>query len=54
MPSSFKEETMSIQVTKPVFAITDLLDPGREYCVGIAANTGAGTGMFSYNLITCE
>ena len=49
-----KEETMSIQVTKPVCAITDLLDPGREYCVGIAANTGAGTGMFSYNLITCE
>ena len=49
-----KEETMSIQVTQPVFAITDLLDPGREYCVGIAANTGAGTGMFSYDLITCE
>ena len=43
-----KEEIMSIQ---PIWAITDMLDPGQEYCVGVAVKTGAGTGMFSYEII---
>ena len=39
--------------TEPQFVITDL-DPGLQYCVGVAAKTGAGLGDFSYSLIPCK
>ena len=52
--STNREEKMSVQVTQPTLAITDMLDPGQQYCVGIAANTGAGTGIFSYEIIPCK
>ena len=37
-----------------VFSLTDLLDPRYEYCVGVAAVTGAGTGAFSYKSLSCR
>ena len=44
---------VSFKGIEPQFVITDL-DPGLQYCVGVAAKTGAGRGDFSYSLISCK
>ena len=44
---------VSFKGIEPQFVITDL-DPGLQYCVGVAAKTGAGHGDFSYSLIPCK
>ena len=44
---------VSFKGIEPQFVITDL-DPGLQYCVGVAAKTGAGRGDFSYSLIPCK
>ena len=35
-----------------LFTITDL-DPGLQYCVGVAAKTSAGVGVFTFIVIPC-
>ena len=44
---------VSFKGIEPQFVITDL-DPGLQYCVGVAAKTGAGRGDFSYSLMPCK
>ena len=48
------ENRSSVPALSPVFSLTDLLDPRHEYCVGVAAVTGAGTGVFSYKSVSCQ
>ena len=48
-----KQSLVSVVKREPVFSITNL-DPRREYCVGIAAKTGAGIGKFSFEAVSCE
>ena len=43
--------TMSVHQERHV--ITDL-DPGLQYCVGVAAKTSAGIGPFNQALIPCR
>ena len=45
---------VSVEAIQPVFSLTDLLDPRLEYCIGIAARTGAGIGPYSSESISCE
>ena len=55
-PSNVKttnQSSVSVVKREPVFSITNL-DPRREYCVGIAAKTGAGIGKFSFEAVSCE
>ena len=47
------QSLVSVVKREPVFSITNL-DPRREYCVGIAAKTGAGIGKFSFEAVSCE
>ena len=48
------ENRSSVPALSPVFSLIDLLDPRHEYCVGVAAVTGAGTGAFSYKSVSCK
>lgn len=45
---------VSVEAIQPVFSLTGLLDPGLQYCIGIAARTGAGIGPVSFETISCE
>lgn len=51
--NSSNQSSVSVVKREPVFSITDL-DPRREYCIGIAARTGAGIGEFSFKPVSCE
>jgi hypothetical protein len=51
VPESFENSTR-VEALSPAYFLTEVLDPRHEYCVGIAAVTGAGTGVFSYKSVS--
>ena len=51
---NYENSTFAVEAVSPVYSISERLDPTYEYCVGIAAVTGAGAGVFSYDSVSCE
>lgn len=52
--SSSSYNRVSVQTMQPLFSLTEVLDPGLRYCIGIAAKTTAGVGQFSYRPVHCK
>ena len=48
-----KTESVHQLEREALFTITDL-DPGLQYCVGVAAMTSVGVGMFTFTVIPCQ
>ena len=46
------DDTPSVNKESLDFIINDL-DPGLQYCVGVAAKTSAGIGEFMFTVIPC-
>ena len=46
------DNTLSVNKESLDFVINDL-DPGLQYCVGVAAKTSAGIGVFMFTVIPC-
>ena len=53
VPESYENST-PVEALSPAYSLTDVLDPRHKYCVGIAAVTGAGAGVFSYKSVSCK
>ena len=47
------DSTLSVNKESLDFVINDL-DPGLQYCVGVAAMTSAGIGEFMFTVIPCK
>ena len=54
LTGSADSSSLSVVSLQTVFTLVDLLEPVHEYCAGVAATTGAGTGNFSYAPVSCE